>query len=168
MRIRTEHSGDAAAIRRVIELAFAEVVHSAKTEGAIVDALRTHEALSLSLVAEVGTDEMTIVGHAAFSPLKINGTDRGWYGLGPVSVHPDHQGHGIGLALIKHGIDELKAIGAKGCAALGDPAYYRHAGFAPDSRLKLEGVPPEYFQCLPFGAEVPEGIATYHPSFGGR
>src|SRR6218665_3008493 len=162
MLIRTEHSGDAAAIRRVIELAFAEVVHSSKTEGAIVDALRTLDALSLSLVAEVGTDEMTIVGHAAFSPVKINGVDRGWYGLGPVSVHPDHQGHGIGIALIKHGMDELKAIGAKGCVVLGDPAYYRHAGFAPDAHLKLEGVPPAYFQCLPFGNEVPEGIVTYH------
>lgn len=168
MRIRTEHSGDAAAIRRVIELAFAEVVHSSKTEGAIVDAMRTHEALTLSLVAEVGTDEVAIVGHAAFSPVKINGADRGWYGLGPVSVHPDHQGHGIGLALIKHGIDELKAIGAKGCVVLGDPGYYRHAGFATDKRLKLEGASPEHFQCLPFGTEVPEGIVAYHHSFSGR
>ncbi len=168
MIIRSEHTGDAPAIRRVIELAFAEVVHSAKTEAAIVDALRTLEALSLSLVAEVGVDERTIVGHAAFSPVKINGADRGWYGLGPVSVHPDHQGQGIGLALIKHGIRELKAIGAKGCVVLGDPAYYRHAGFAPDTRLKLDGVAAEYFQCLPFGTEVPEGIVTYHYSFGRR
>lgn len=168
MRIRTELSGDAAAIRQVIGLAFAEVVHSSKTEGAIVDALRTHEALTLSLVAEDGVDTPVIVGHVAFSPVKINGTDRGWYGLGPVSVHPDHQGKGIGRALIKRGLDDLKAMGAKGCVVLGDPAYYARAGFAQDARLKLEGVPPQYFQCLSFGTEIPEGIVTYHASFNAR
>lgn len=168
MIIRSEISGDAAAIRQVIALAFAEVVHSSKTEGAIVDALRTHDALSISLVAETVDDNAVIIGHIAFSPVKINGADRGWYGMGPLSVHPDYQGKGIGRALIKQGINELKAMGAKGCVVLGDPAYYAGSGFRADPKLKLEGVPPEYIQCLPFGAETPEGIVTYHASFGAQ
>lgn len=168
MIIRSEISGDAAAIRQVIALAFAEVVHSSKTEGAIVDALRTHEALSLSLVAETPADAPAIIGHIAFSPVKINGADRGWYGLGPVAVAPDYQGKGVGRTLIQHGLEELKAMGAQGCVVLGEPAYYTRAGFAADGRLKLEGVPPQYFMCIPFGAEIPEGIVTYHPSFNAR
>ena len=48
------------------------------------------------------------------------------------------------------------------CVLLGDPAYYRRFGFAPDPRLVLPGVPPEYFQALPFGDAVPTGTVAYH------
>jgi putative acetyltransferase len=59
----------------------------------------------------------------------------------------------------------LRERGAQGCVLLGDPAYYRRFGFAPDPRLVLPGVPPEYFQALPFGDAVPAGTVAYHAAF---
>ncbi|RQP20562.1 MAG: GNAT family N-acetyltransferase, partial [Brucella intermedia] len=34
-----------------------------------------------------------------------------------------------------------------------------------DERLKLPGVPAEYFQCLAFGPDIPEGDVAYHSAF---
>jgi len=49
-----------------------------------------------------------IIGHIAFSVVKINNEDKQWYGLGPVSVLPAFQKQGIGSALIKEGLARLR------------------------------------------------------------
>jgi putative acetyltransferase len=36
-----------------------------------------------------------VVGHIAFSPVKISDGTKDWYGLGPVSVLPEYQKQGI-------------------------------------------------------------------------
>ena len=97
MNIEQERPQDASAIRALTQAAFEGVAYSQQTEARIVDALRAAGALTISLVAMV---EDRIVGHAAFSPVEINGVAGGWYGLGPVSVSPALQGQGIGQALI--------------------------------------------------------------------
>src|SRR5262245_55623298 len=93
MEIRGERPGDARAIRSITNAAFAGAEHSSGTEAAIVDALRASGAMTVSLVAVAGNE---VVGHVAFSPVRIDGQDFGWYGLGPVSVRPDCQKQGIG------------------------------------------------------------------------
>lgn len=162
MHIRKETSEDAAEIRHLTDEAFRTVAYSNQKEGEIVDALRAAKALTLSLIAE---DKGEILGHVAFSPVLIGGEDKGWYGLGPVSVRPDRQGEGIGGKLIREGLALLRATGAKGCVLLGDPGYYGRFGFKADARLKLPGVPAEYFQCLAFGPDMPQGNVTYHTAF---
>ncbi|MBB4093994.1 N-acetyltransferase [Ochrobactrum pecoris] len=162
MHIRKETPEDAAEIRQVTETAFRPVAYSNQKEGEIVDALRAAKALTLSLVAE---ENGQILGHVAFSPILIDGENKGWYGLGPVSVHPDRQGEGIGGKLIREGLAILRREGAKGCVLLGDPGYYGRFGFKADSRLKLPGVPAEYFQCLAFGPDMPEGDVAYNAAF---
>src|SRR5690606_25113924 len=89
MHIRKETPQDAAEIRRLTDEAFRTVAYSNQKEGEIVDALRAAKALTLSLVAE---EDGQVLGHVAFSPVQIGGEDKGWYGLGPVSVSPDRQG----------------------------------------------------------------------------
>ena len=131
---------------------------------AIVGALRAESALTLSLVA---VDAGVIIGHAAFSPASLSGAPGAWYGLGPISVDPAHQGEGIGGKLIREGLERLKAIGAVGCVLLGDPAYYSRFGFEPDARLTLEGVPPEYFMRVAFSPVYGGGTVSYHPAFYG-
>ncbi len=162
MIIRAEAPGDAAAIRAVTTAAFRDMAHSSRTEAAIIDALRGAGALTLSLVA---VDDGEPVGHVAFSPVTIGGRDVGWFGLGPVAVRPDRQGRGIGGALIREGLERLIARGAGGCVLLGEPEYYSRFGFEADAGLVLADVPPEYFQALSFGPEIPEGIVRYHPAF---
>ena len=100
--IRNERAADCEAISEVTRLAFATMEYSRQTEHLIVEALRTANALSVSLVAEV---DGRVVGHIAFSPVTVTDSSKGWYGLGPVSVHPDLQRRGIGKSLIQEGIE---------------------------------------------------------------
>ncbi len=160
--IRPETPADAAAIRRVTDMAFAGASHASGTEGAIVDALRAEGTLALSLVAEAGG---AVVGHVAFSPVAIAGADVGWLGLGPLSVVPARQRAGFGSALVRDGLARLRAAGARGCVVLGEPGYYRRFGFEPDADLTFEGVPAAYFLRIAFAEPVPVGAVTYRPAF---
>lgn len=163
MEIRPERPGDEAAIAEVIEAAFALAEHRDGTEAQIVDRLREHGALSLSLVAVEGD---AIVGHVAFSPVTIDGADLNWFGLGPVAVLPYLQGKGLGSSLIRNGLDRLREIGAAGCVLVGEPEYYGRFGFRADERLVYPGLPPIYFQALPLGDDLPTGTVAYHSAFG--
>lgn len=162
VRIRPERRGDEAAIADLITAAFEAAEHSSGTEAKIVEGLRAAGALTRSLVAERDGE---IVGHAAFSAVTIDGSDHGWFGLGPVAVAPHCPQQGIGEALIREGLDDLRKHGANGCVVLGDPAYYTRFGFKADPRLTLPDVPAEYFQVLAFGLTVPAGAAAYHHAF---
>lgn len=153
---------DATAIRRLTEAAFKGVPYSDETEAQIVDALRAASALTISLVAIEAGD---IVGHAAFSPVSINGAAGDWYGLAPVSVTPEQQRRGIGQALIRDGLHRLKSMKAAGCVVLGDPGYYGRFGFESDPELYYGEVPPGYFQRLIFTGPSPKGDVHYHPGF---
>jgi putative acetyltransferase len=165
MIIRPETAPDIAEIRTLVTIAFEGAPHSDGTEGAIVDALRAAGALTTSLVAE---RDGTIVGYVAFSPVEIDGKSVDWYGLGPVAVRADHRRQGVGVRLIEAGLDEIKALGARGCVVLGDPAYYGRFGFYADAALRFPGVPHEYFQRLAFVDDKRHGIVRYHSAFYGE
>ena len=160
--IRDETPGDVDAIARVTEAAFANAPHASHTEQFIVGALRQAGQLSVSLVALEGD---ALVGHVALSPVALSSGDRGWYGLGPISVRPDRQGHGIGSALVVEAIERLKARHAAGCVLLGDPRYYARFGFRACPQLVLPGVPAEYFQALPLAGGIPAAEVSYHAAF---
>jgi putative acetyltransferase len=162
MPIRQERPGDADSIRALTAAAFKGVAHSDQTEAQIVDALRAAGALTLSLVA---MRDGEIVGHVAFSPVRINGATGHWQGLGPVSVWPERQRKGIGQALIREGLAQLKALASAGCVVLGDPGYYGRFGFIYDPGLVYGQAPPGYFQRLTLSGADPKGEVTYHPGF---
>lgn len=162
MVIRHEADSDIDAITEITIAAFADCAYGNHTEQFIVTALRAADALSVSLVAEI---DGRVVGHAAFSPVTVDGQRCDWYGLGPVSVVPELQRQGIGSALINEGIRPLKEAGGKGCVLVGDPNYYVRFGFRNVPELTLEGVPPEVFQALPFGDDVPRGAVVFHEAF---
>ncbi|WP_312820989.1 N-acetyltransferase [Brevundimonas sp.] len=163
MILRPESSADRAAIHSLTQLAFQGHPHSDGSEPRIIDALRDAKALTISIVAEL---EGQIVGHAAFSPVEWN-SQPGWFGLGPVSVHPELQGRGIGQKLIDSGLEQLRVIGASGCVVMGDPAYYGRFGFKQDARFTYPGVPAEYFTVLVWDEpDQQAGDVRYHPAFG--
>ncbi len=165
IEIRTEQSGDIEDIHKLTVAAFLQAPHSDQREQFIIKTLRDAGALSISLVAEQSS---TIVGHVALSPVTISDGADQWYGLGPVSVLPSHQGKGIGAKLITSAIQSLKAINAKGCVLLGDPNYYHRFGFKPEQSLVLPGVPPAYFQALLLQGDLPQGSVAYHQAFASK
>lgn len=162
MDIRNESSADAHAIEAVTVAAFRSAEHSSGTEQHIVRALRDAGQLVVSLVAE---EHGQLVGHVAVSPVTLSDGTAGWYGLGPVSVLPEHQGRGLGTRLVARALTELRTLEAAGCVVLGDPGYYARLGFRPEPGLVLPGVPAQYFQAIAFHDAVPSGRVTYHASF---
>ena len=160
--IRTERPGDEETIHRLTQAAFRDMPFSDGNEQHLVDALRHDGDLALSLVAEEGE---RIVGHIAFSRVEISDGTPDWYGLGPVSVWPELQHRGIGSALIRQGIAELRQRGAAGVVLLGSPDYYGRFGFRHDPQLRYPGPPPEYFQCLLLDGALPEGEVIYAQAF---
>jgi putative acetyltransferase len=160
--IRPESPTDAKSIHAVTVAAFASAAHTAGTEQFIVAALRRTEALAVSLVAELAGD---VVGHVALSPVTLSDGSRGWFGLGPISVLPEHQGRGIGSQLIEESLQRLRAHGAAGCVLVGDPKFYTRFGFRTHPALTYPDVPADVFLVLPFGEAVPSATVTFHPAF---
>jgi len=163
INIRPETLKDIRAIENITIAAFAGKPYSDETEHLVINALRDAGALALSLVAEVNR---IVVGHIAFSVVTINEKDKGWYGLGPVSVLPEVQKQGTGSKLIREGLSLIRKRGAKGCVVEGSPAYYQRFGFKTYPGLFYEDTPaPEYFMALPFYEEVPDGRVEFHRAF---
>lgn len=184
MTIRPETPADNDAISALTTAAFANAPHSSGTEAAIITRLRSDRDLTLSLLTEQSGE---IIGHAAFSPIQIAHIAQDgpapspasaltspdtpdashWFGLGPISVHPDFQNQGVGSALIHHGLDQLRARAAQGCVVLGNPDYYTRFGFRAVPTLVYPGPPPEYFMALALtDAPIPQGRVIYAPAFG--
>jgi len=162
LSIRSETSADVGAIAEVTAAAFKTLEISNHTEQFIIAALRAANALTVSLVAEAAG---RVVGHVAFSPVTISDGCRGWYGLGPVSVLPEHQRQGIGTALIQEGLSRLKGLNAQGCCVVGHPEYYKRLGFKSVPGLVCGGVPQEVFFALPLCGHVPQGTVQFHEAF---
>ena len=162
MIIRKETDADIETITEVTIAAFENHPISNHTEQFIINALRAAGALTISLVAEI---DGQVVGHIAFSPVKVSNGATDWYGLGPVSVLPYYQKQGIGKALINEGLSLLKDMGGQGCTLVGDPNYYKRFGFKNYPKLVHEGIPQEVFLALPFNEKVPQGIVVFHEGF---
>jgi putative acetyltransferase len=159
--VRDEQPADLAAIRAVNDAAFDQPL-----EGHIVDELRRHGAVRLSLVAEV---DGRIVGHILFSPVMSTGAEG--LGLGPMAVTPDYQRRGVGTALIEAALARLRAAGCPFVVVLGHHDYYGRFGFVPASRhgLRCEwDVPDESFMVHvidPAGTAAAAGLIRYRPEF---
>src|SRR5690606_8945414 len=114
--IRGGTPADAAAIRAVHTAAF-----GGQDEAGIVEALRVSGASIVSLVAVDARDH--IVGHILFSPVAIDAAEgRSWVvGLAPLGVLPEHQRTGVGAALVRRGLEELRREGHGAVVVLGHP-----------------------------------------------
>ena len=133
VQIRPERPDDVDVIDRLTTAAFEPQWFSDGSEAPIVRALRASGDLTLSLVAE---DDGDVIGHVAFSPVTIDGSHDGWFGLGPISVRLDRQRRGIGRALVAEGLRRLRAREARGCALIGD---YDFSGYHENPNAGAEG-----------------------------
>lgn len=162
MLIRAERPADIDAINDLTMRAFAGMPYSEGTEAPIVRLLRQSGDLALSLVAE---EDGRVIGHVAFSRIRIGGASANWFGLGPISVEPGRQRSGIGKTLIKSGLEILKTQGAAGVALIGDPNVYRSSGFLSDGRLTYRGLETRYVQRVLFSGPAPEGELHFADAF---
>ena len=81
----------------------------------------------------VARDDLNIVtGAIRFWPILID--DHQALLLGPIAVHPTHQGEGLGGALMREGLDRARDF-ARPVLLVGDAPYYARFGFE-----KLTGV----------------------------
>jgi len=162
MIIRHEKPSDIEMITKVTKVAFKDHPFCQQTGHFIIRDLRAADSLTISLVTEI---DGQIVGHIAFSPVKISDGTTNWYGLGPVSVLPEFQGCRIGTAMVNNGLGLLKSMNSKGCALIGLPAYYDRFGFKNHSQLIHEGVPQAIFVAKSFFDRVPRGSVEFHQAF---
>jgi putative acetyltransferase len=166
--VRAEKPEDAKAIRQVNELAFGQ-----PDEADLVEALRRSPKFDPEL-SRVFDKDGQIVGHILFSPGEIK-TASGSVPvaiLAPMSVHPDHQRHGIGERLVNRGLEVARERGHKAVVLVGHAEYYPRFGFQPASEFGIESpfpVPDESFMALELedGAlSEAAGMMEYPPEFG--
>ena len=163
--IRPETIEDAAQVRHVNELAFAQ-----PAEADLVEKLRQASLDALSLVA-VDDD---VVGHILFTPVVVESVGRRVLGMGlaPMAVLPHRQRQGIGSQLVRRGLDILRERGCPFVVVVGHPEYYPRFGFEPASTHGLasqwEGMPDAAFMALVLDAPAMagvSGVAKYREEF---
>lgn len=164
--VRPEEPADIEMVFTVNELAFGR-----QDEARLVDLLRpTHNTL-LSLVA---VKHPRVIGHCLFTPVEIR-RERAVVAhgaaLGPVAVHPEFQRKGIGSALIRQGMEELKAMGHAFVVVLGHSGYYPRFGFEISQQYGIRckwNTPPEVFmvhELTPGALKTASGVVHYAPEF---
>ncbi|WP_215847785.1 GNAT family N-acetyltransferase [Candidatus Pantoea bituminis] len=130
MLIRTEIGVDAAGIDSLLKRCF-----KSAAEAELTQSLREDGLLTLGVVAT--DDEGQVLGYAAFSPVTLQGEDRGWVALAPLAVDESLRGQGIAKQLIYEGLDTLNEFGYSAVVVLGDPAFFNRFGFEPAARHGL-------------------------------
>jgi putative acetyltransferase len=170
MLIREATAEDRAEIHAVVAAAFGQTPEGHQGEADLVDGLRADGDALVELVAE---EDGFLVGHLLFSRLKtrMGTTDTGarFAALAPLSVLPDRQRDGIGLALMQVGHELCRKAGVEAVIVLGHPDYYPRAGYSAQA-AKAVTAPfsgPSFMALAltPGALDAPVTI-TYAPAFG--
>ncbi|MGI6117727.1 MAG: GNAT family N-acetyltransferase [Bilifractor sp.] len=168
MLIRKEEPKDYEIIYSVVKDAFESAEHADGNEPDLVNALRKGEAYipDLSLVAEINGK---IAGHILFTRATVGENEV--LALAPLSVLPEYQRRGIGISLIKAGHKMASRLGFGYSIVLGNPDYYRKAGYLPADQYGIKppfDVPGKYFMAYKIIEDAPEinGILKYAKEFG--
>lgn len=96
----------------------------------------TDPVAGLSLVAR-DAPTAPVAGAIRYWPVRVGSAPA--LLLGPVAVHPTHQGEGLGAALIRTSLDRAAATGWVRVMLIGDLPYYGRFGFR---RLSDIAMPP--------------------------
>jgi putative acetyltransferase len=167
--VRAERSEDRRAVRALHLAAFGEHGHVVAD---LVDALRASmtDQDGLSLVAEHAGQ---LAGHVMFTRSLLDAPRRlvDVQVLSPVAVLPDHQGRGIGTALVRLGLQVMADRGVPVVFLEGPPAYYTRLGFTSGGsqgfRKPSLRIPDPAFQALRLPAHEPwmTGTLVYSETF---
>lgn len=114
----------------------------------------------LSLVARDPAGKLA--GTISFWPLSIGEAGSPALLLGPLAVDPGHQGLGIGLALMREGLQRAQAQGHGLVILVGDEPYYSKVGFhkLPHGLLIMPGpVNPDRFLYRELKPHALDGVS---------
>jgi putative acetyltransferase len=167
--VRRHQADDFEAIRHIYAAAFArpENPESVPLEVGIFEALweagDVIDELSFTAVKEVGA-----VGHVTASRATVDSDSV--VAVGPIGVLPEHQGLGIGSALMDALLTAANAAAVPMIVLLGSPHYYSRFGFRPAQELGVISPEPKWgeaFQARPLTAYTPTlaGGFQYAPAF---
>ena len=166
LKIRNEQEADYKEVEAVTRKAFYNMYVPGCMEHYLVHIMRGHEDFipELDFVALSGDK---IIGNIMYSRAAIvqpDGTRFPIVIFGPLSVHPDYQRQGVGAALVRHSLEQAKALGVAGVALTGSPEYYPRFGFRPGRDFGItdaEGNSSDYLMALPLAADtLPAGVLT--------
>ena len=168
MDIRQEQSTDYDMVYQVVKRAFENAEHSDGHEQDLVVKLRNSPSFipELSLVA---IEENKVVGHILFTKALVNNVEV--LALAPLSVLPEYQNRGIGMALIERGHRIAHKLGYRYSVVLGHPKYYPKVGYVPASTYGIKvpfTVEDECFMAICFDEHICrlDGFIEYDKAFG--
>jgi putative acetyltransferase len=125
--IRQETAADRAAVADLLTAAF-----GTDQVARLVDLIRRSEYAEPELGFVATGADGAVVGYVLFSRAPLRRPDADDVEvllLSPLAVHPDRQRHGVGGALVRHGLDEVNARREPLVILEGAPALYRRFGF---------------------------------------
>lgn len=131
--IRLEAASDAASIDALVAAAFGPGRY-AKSAYRLREGVAPFESLSF-----VAVEGGVLRGSVRFWPVMVG--EAKVLILGPLAVQSDQRGRGIGIALMKRGIEEARKTDFAAIILVGDEPYYGRAGFTrvPPGRLRFPG-----------------------------
>ena len=167
MIVREQQADDYEAIRHVYAEAFRRPhFRPPQNPGSVPPEVGLFEALweAGDAIPEFSFTALTdggVVGHVTASQATV-ATDP-VVAVGPIGVLPDHQGTGIGSALMDALLAAADVARVPLIALLGSPQYYSRFGFRPAKELGV--IPPEPEWGDAFQARA---LTAYTESFAGR
>jgi len=140
-RLLRERPEDSYEVEMLYDLAFAPG-RTALTSYKLREGILPIETLS-----SMARDEYdTLAGAIRYWPFRIGG-DESTPGapallLGPIAVHPTHQGEGLGALLMAQTMDRAAELGWKRIVLVGDEPYYAQFGFSARLGSRMNFPPP--------------------------
>ncbi|MCR9143431.1 MAG: N-acetyltransferase [bacterium] len=162
--IRNEQPQDHRTVEELTRDAFWNLYFPGCDEHYLVHIMRDHPDFipEMAFVAEL---DGKIVGNIMFTKSSLMDEAGGKLDtitFGPVCVHPDYQGRGVGPALIRHSIDLARKNDVNAIAILGHPRNYVKYGFVSSRDLLVSDAEGRY----PFGQlvlELKAGVLSTNP-----
>lgn len=161
MKIRRERQRDYRTVEEITREAFWNHNSPGCMEHYLLHEMRAHPDFipELSLVAEEGEK---LAGHIAYTHAKIAGAEgQEWPILcfGPLSVHPDTQGKGVGTALVLHSLELARDMGHTAVCITGNPKFYGQLGFRAAERYDIRYANEKFMPALLAIELIPGALA---------
>lgn len=130
LEIGREQAGERRAVEELLRRAFWNVYTPGCSEHYLAHVLRGAEAFlpELDLVARGPEGVLGVIMYTK-AHVSLGEREQEVLCLGPVGVEPDHQGRGIGGALIRYSLAAARERGFGAVLLYGDPDYYARFGF---------------------------------------
>jgi putative acetyltransferase len=132
MQFSSDHNGHEAAIADLFAATF--TASEGADEGTLIG------DLARDLLMRTAPDDIRVftalgdgalIACAIFTRLRYARDPRKVFLLSPMAVSTDRQRQGVGQALLRHALADLRAAGVDVATTYGDPSFYGRVGFMP-------------------------------------